>query len=152
MKSIEEYISDLNWNNPEFIQEKAKEELSKIRESKVELLAKQSEVCNKYCWYNAAIVLKSIGYPRNTRAIPYLMDWFKDVNWPGISTIVQLLKEIDTDILLPHIKNSVDQVLKEQDELWAYGMLYLIDELDIQEFELEEPTLYRKLIKLAYVE
>jgi len=152
MKGIEEYILDLNWNNPEFIQEKAIKELSKIRESEVILIAKQSELCNKYCWHNAAIVLKNIGYPRNKRAIPYLMEWFKDVNWPGISTILQLLKEVDTDILLAYIKCAIDQVLKDQDELWAYGVVYLITELDIQGFELEESIIYKKLIKLAYGE
>jgi len=152
MKDIEEYIFDLNWNNPEYIQEKAIEKLSKISGSEVILLAKQSELCNKYCWHNATIVLKNIGYPRNKLAIPYLMDWLKDINWPGITTIIQLFKEIDTEILLPYIKVAIDDALKDEDELWAYGMIYLMKNLDIKGFEIEEPTLYKKLIKLAYRE
>ncbi|MBU5676877.1 DUF5071 domain-containing protein [Alkaliphilus sp. MSJ-5] len=152
MKDIEKYIADLNWDNPDFIQQNAIRKLSEIEESKVILLAKQSELCNKSCWYNAAIVLKNIGYPRNKLAIPYLMNWFKDTNWPGVPIIVQLLKEIDVDVLMPHIKNVIEQASKEQDGLWAYGMIYLINELKIPKFKIEEENLYKELIELGYGE
>ncbi len=149
MKNIEKYISDLNWHNPESIQENAVKELSEIDENEAVLLAQQSELYNKFCWHNASIVLKNIGYPRNRLAIPYLMEWFKDVNWPGIQTIIQLLKEIDVKILLPHIKNAIQQAIKERDDLWAYGLVYLVSELGIPKSDLEERNLYDNLVNLA---
>jgi len=35
------------------------------------------------------------------------MKWFQDVNWSGVENIVQLLKEIDDDILLPYIEQTI---------------------------------------------
>ncbi len=80
------------------------------------------------------------------------MNWFEDINWPGVPIIVQLLKEIDIDVLMPHIKNAIEQALKEQDGLWAYGMIYLINELQVLKFKMKEENLYKELIELGYGE
>ncbi|MDF2547146.1 MAG: hypothetical protein K0R93_2044 [Anaerosolibacter sp.] len=152
MNDIEKYILDLNWSKPESVQKNAIKELSKIDENQVILLAQQSDLCHKACWHNASIVLKSIGYPRNKLALPYLMNWFQDANWPGVQNIVQLFKEIDVIVLLPHIKNAMKQALRENDETWAYGIVYLIQELGFQSLGLDEGEIYKSLKKIADIE
>jgi hypothetical protein len=81
MEDIKYLIRDLDWNKPKHITQKAMIELLKANEDEAILLANQSnDLCSKSCWYNASIILKEIGFPRNKLALPYLMNWFQDVN------------------------------------------------------------------------
>ncbi|KMY54356.1 hypothetical protein AC623_10795 [Bacillus sp. FJAT-27231] len=131
MKSIEELIRDLSWNHSQEVQNMAIEKLSNLSGKDVILIAKHSDVCSKECWQNASVVLKQIGYPKNQEALPYLMDWFQDDNWSGVSTITELLKEIDPIVLKPHIEKAMLRVKEENDEDWALGILKFLDELQI---------------------
>ena len=130
MNKIKEYIINLSWHKPNDIQEKAIKELSSLKGNDVVLLAKQTnELCSKECWHNASVVLKQIGFPNNKAALPYLMEWFKDLNHPGVVNIIELLMEIDKNKLKPHIQHGIQQAIKEKDEDWGLGLLFLIHEL-----------------------
>ncbi|MHC1683090.1 MAG: DUF5071 domain-containing protein [Clostridiaceae bacterium] len=153
MDNIEFLIRDLDWNKSEYVTNNAIQELLKVSEEEAILLAKQSNnLCCKSCWHNAALVLKEIEYPRNRLALPYLIDWFQDINWPGIQTIIELLKEIDVEILIPYIKEATNKALNDNDELWAFGILYLLDELNIEKSNLEEYDLLKRLVKSSETE
>lgn len=150
MESIEDLIKALDWDNPEYVTYKAMRELLNVNEEEAILLANQSnDLCRKPCWHNAAIILKEIGYPRNRLTLPYLMIWFQDVNWPGVSTIVELLKEIDEEILIPHIKCAMEKALIDNDECWAFGILWLLSGLNISNSNFKENDLYGQICKLA---
>ncbi|AKL95054.1 hypothetical protein CACET_c16050 [Clostridium aceticum] len=150
MEDIEKFIRDLNWNNPKDITDKAIQELLKVNEEEAVLLANQSnDLCNKSCWHNASIVLKEIGYPRNRLALPYLMNWFQDVNWPGVPVVVELLKDIDIETLVPHIKHAMEKALRDNDSFWAFGILYLLKELNISNSKLKESNLFNQLVELS---
>ncbi|MGM9924461.1 MAG: DUF5071 domain-containing protein [Bacillus sp. (in: firmicutes)] len=130
MNGVERRIQDLNWYKPAEVQQRAVKELSKIKGKDVILLARQSnELCDKACWHNAAIILKEIGYPDNREALPYVMEWFQDINWSGVEHIIELLKEIDLSISLPYMERAVLRAIRERDQEWAHGLLLLAHEL-----------------------
>lgn len=125
-------------------------ELLKITEEKAIFLANQSDdLCSKSYWYNAAIILKEIAFPRNRLALPYLMNWFQEVNWPGIPIIIELLKDIDIEILIPHKKYAMEKALRDNDDCWAFGILNLINKLNIHDSNFKENYFYNQLVKLS---
>lgn len=112
---IEEYISNLNLEAPQYIQDYAISQLVNIEESKLHMLL---QPISKSYWGNAAIVLKQIGYPRVKEIIPGLLEWIQDMNWPGSKEIVELLVTID-DAIVPYVK----QVLKSGNGIWIIWLL-----------------------------
>lgn len=153
MEDIKTLIKDLDWNKPDHITYKAMQKLFKVNEEEAILLADQSnDICSKPCWHNASLVLKEIGYPRNMLTLPYLMNWFQDVNWPGVPTIIELLKDIDVEILVPHIKCAMKNAVKHKDTCWAFGILYLLDMLNISNSNFEKNDLFNQVVKLSQIE
>jgi len=150
LEDIHQLIKDLSWNNPENVRLHAVKELSNLKGEDVILLAKQSnDLCSKPCWDNAAIVLKNIGYPANKMALPYLMEWFQDITWPGVRPIITTLKDIDTKKLIPYIENASASAINEHDDCWASGLIYLINELNIDKADFINDKLLRELEKIA---
>lgn len=95
------------------------------------LAKKSNELCSKECWHNASVVLKQIGYPNNKEALPYLVEWFQDLNHPGVENIIELLREIDKNELKPHIEHGILKAIQDKDVDWGLGLLTLINELKI---------------------
>ncbi len=152
MKDTRQLIKDLNWNNSDEMQQTAIKELSDLDGEDIILMAKQSnDLCSKPCWHNAALVLKNIGYPRNKVALPYLMEWFQDLNWPGVVTIIELLKEIDLKVLLPYIEKASSKAIQEKDECWAFGLIHLIKELKIVKNDFDNPMILELLDDLTNI-
>ncbi|WP_028392633.1 DUF5071 domain-containing protein [Bacillus cihuensis] len=150
MKNINTLIQGLNWHNSEEVQKKSINELSKLSGKEVIILADQTELNHKACWFNSAIVLQNIGYPNNKESIPYLMQWFQDINWPGVSTVVEIFKSIDREELKLHIDNAITQGLNEKDDFWIFGLLFLIDKLHMTHMYDKKPI--HKLEQFAGIE
>lgn len=112
---IEEYIRNLNSDAPQYLQDYAISQLIHLEDSKLQLLI---QPISKSYWKNAALVLKEMGYPRVKSIIPELLEWIKDMNWPGAQEIVDLLTTVDDDIV-PYIK----KVLKSGDGIWIVWLL-----------------------------
>jgi hypothetical protein len=112
---LNEYIKNLNWEEPQYLQDYAISMLINIEDSKLHGLL---QPISKSHWKNAAIVLKKIGYPRVKSIIPELLQWIQDMNWPGAQEIVDLLVTID-DKIVPHVK----QALRSSDGIWIMWIL-----------------------------
>ena len=147
MDNIKELIRDLDWSKPEEVQKKSIEQLLKMHDSELIFLAQQNELCHKYCWHNAAAILKAIGYPRIRPVIPYLMEWFQDINWPGVVTIVETLRTINPNELIPYIEEASKRSIDENDDCWAFGLVTLIRELDLT--PIVNKDIYNELIWLS---
>jgi len=130
-------INNLSWDMPEFIQKDAIKRLLQIPEEEVPILTRISE---KKCWENAAIVLKEIGYPRNKLALPGLIEWLQDMNWPGATTAADTLRKIDIKIIVPYIEEALLKASKEEDYIWITN----IKELVINKMMLSESDFSRK--------
>lgn len=149
MDNLENLIGYLDWDNPKYLQDYAIKKLLTINENQIIFLAQQFNHSPKSEWENIALILKIIGYPRNKGALPYLMEMFQDVNWPGVLTIVDLLKEIDIKILMPFINNAISKTIETNDAGWAFGLVFLIKRLNIKEEYLEKDKKYKKLYILS---
>lgn len=131
MKSIRKRIRDLHWDKPRHVQENAVKKLSKLSGEDAVTLAKHTPDFPKPCWENAALALQKIGYPEIKEALPYMMEWFQDINWPGTEIFVDIFRTIDPAILQPHIEAAAISIKQENDESWALGILQLIHRLDM---------------------
>lgn len=112
---IEEYIQNLNSDAPQYLQDYAISQLIHLEESKLHLLL---QPISKSYWRNAAIVLKTIGYPGVKPIIQELLEWIQDMNWPGAQEIVDLLITVDDEIV-PYVR----KVLKSGDGIWIIWLL-----------------------------
>ena len=142
-EEINSLISNLKWDYSTEVQQEAIEKLIQIDEKYISLLI---QPIDKNHWENAALVLKKIGYPRNKIAIPGLLEWLKDLNWPGAWTVLETLQSIDIEVLLPHIKNAINEATEENDEMWLMAIKELvINRLGVTKPEFKEDGLYNKL-------
>lgn len=123
MSNIEELINDLEWSKPVEVQENAIKKLEKISEKDLNKLIQPK---NKYCWENSARVIKKIGYPKIQIIIPELIEWLKDLNWPGAIIILDTLKNIEKNEIEGFIEEALIKAEKENDELWKIGIEELI--------------------------
>jgi hypothetical protein len=112
---IYEYINNLDSAAPQYLQDYAISMLVNLEESKLPLLL---QTMSKSYWRNAAIVLKKIGYPRVKSVIPELLEWIRDMNWPGAEEIAELLATVDEEII-PYVK----QVLRSGEGIWIIWVL-----------------------------
>lgn len=148
MNNIKELIRDLDWRKPEEVQITAMKKLECLDDLNLALLAHQSnDLCHKYCWENAAKVLKNIGYPRIKSVLPYLMEWFQDINWPGVMTIVEILRNIEPLELLPFIEDAAHKAILDKDETWDFGIVYLINAIGLM--RLIKVDIYSRLVLLS---
>lgn len=144
---IFEQIRELHWDQPRDVQQRAIEKLSRLNGEEVIFLAKHSEVLQKPTWENAARVLKQIGYPKNAPALPYLMEWFQDINWPGVDDVIILMGKIELSILKPVIEEAGLRCLQAGDQDWALGILQLIHRIKSE--KILDKAFMHKLEKLA---
>lgn len=115
-KEVNILINDLDWNLSEKKIENAINKLVKMDDDKLHLLL-QPRYEKRY-WHNAAIVIKRIGYPRIKIIIPGLLEWLQDMNWPGATTVVEILSEIDKDILIHYLEAVLIEAKTTNDTLW----------------------------------
>ncbi len=119
MENIEKLIDDLDWNKPIETQENAIKNLKNISEKD---LCKLIQPKSKNCWENAAKVINIIGYPKIKTIIPDLLEWLKDLNWPGAVIIVDTLRNIEMGEINEFIKEALIKAESENDELWKSGI------------------------------
>ncbi len=69
--------------------------------------------------------LRSLGYPAIAPALPHIMGWMQDGNWPVAEPVSQLLKEVGEPII-PEIR----RVLLLDDDTWKYWCLGLLVDME----------------------
>lgn len=119
MENIEKLIDDLDWNKPIETQENAIKNLKNISEKDLRKLIQPK---SKNCWENAAKVINIIGYPKIKTIIPELLEWLKDLNWPGAVIIVDTLRNIEMGEINEFIKEALIKAEIENDEIWKSGI------------------------------
>ena len=108
----------LDWSQPQDIQEKGKEEARLIVDLAV-LIQPFSEQYNKNIWGNCAEVLVE---KKDKELEPYLsklLEWLRDLNWPGALTVYNRLKRFtEKDALQRAIYYSIASAKEENDGVW----------------------------------
>lgn len=144
-REAEELIKALKWDVNEDEQKIAFDKLAYIEPELVEVLL---QPINKDYWENAAKVLKLIGYPRNKLAIPGLLEWLQDMNWPGAIEAKEALMEVEKNILIPYIEKALLNAKEQDDTVWIAWIKELIIELHITEQDFSDIQNY-KILELA---
>lgn len=144
-KDISKLIRELDCNGLIDSQKNAIERLINIDDKYVTMLIQPLE---KNYWENSAKVLKEIGYPRNKLAIPGLLNWLKDLNWPGAWTAIETLQNIDFSILLPYLEDTIKNAMDDNDELWIMALKELVvNRLMVKTTDFKNESLYTILIQ-----
>jgi len=64
---------------------------------------------------------REIGFPSLNEAIPDLLEWLQDANWPVAEPIASILRYAGTEIV-PHIR----KILAGQDQEWKWAIIVLV--------------------------
>ncbi|EKQ50588.1 MULTISPECIES: DUF5071 domain-containing protein [unclassified Clostridium] len=142
-KGINMLINKLDCNAPINSQKDAIEQLLKIDDEYVTLLVQPQE--KKY-WENSARVLKSIGFPRNKLAIPGLLQWLQDLNWPGAMIAMETLQNVEVHVMLPYLETAVQIAVEENDDMWIMALKELAtSRMSIKASDFKNQELYKIL-------
>lgn len=143
MEEVKKLLKDLSWDNPKDIVDTAINKLIQMDDEQVRILLQPGD---HSCWENAAQVLKKMGYPKNELALPGLIDWLRDMNWPGARTAKEILFGIDQKVLVPVIEGALRKAYLEEDFIWLACLKELVQELGIDEAQFSLRT--SQLLKL----
>jgi hypothetical protein len=69
-------------------------------------------------WHSEAIRIVNGDIPITDKDIPRLLEWLKDLNWPGASEIAQYLLTLGESTVEP-----IRGILKGSDDVWKYWVL-----------------------------
>ena len=113
-------IDKLNWNLPEEQQRRQIETLRLEDDGEIETLILPPG--KKDCWQNCAIVLSGLDDATLTRFLPGVLQWFRDLNWPGVDTIEKRLKQMPEETVKTAVSAAVARADREGDEDWAENL------------------------------
>jgi hypothetical protein len=55
-----------------------------------------------------------------------MIEWLKDINWPGSMIIIECLSKLDSEVLMPYLLTALTQEKLENDDLWIGGIKILL--------------------------
>ena len=82
-------ISDLSWGLPAEKQHEAVLKTEPVTDEDIRCLILPDK--HKDCWENCAKILVKLNDDKLVEYLPSILEWFMDLNWPGISIIVNFL-------------------------------------------------------------
>ena len=99
----------------------------------------------KQTWHNSIIVLKDVGYPRNKKALPSLILLLQDINWPGASEGMALLKGVAPDVLIPLLEVAIEEGYNSCDFIWLAGIKHFLTIAQINKTDFINHDVYELL-------
>lgn len=76
------------------------------------------------CWENCAILLSELlDDTRLIAFLPHMLEWYKDLNWPGIEVVGTRIKKIPAFQLSVAIQVALDKAKIEGDEEWYENLI-----------------------------
>ncbi len=85
---------------------------------------------DKMLWYKLSIFLGKVDFEKVQENFGLLLQWFQDLNWPGIQDIILLIESNKTLIDISKIENAITIARKEEDIEWLGGIKYLLKKID----------------------
>lgn len=105
---------------------------SEINYSK-QLILPQGEVFEafgEHLWGICALILSLIRFEKVLPNFELLLEWYQDLNWPGIKTITDMIKYHKSEIDIKIIEDTIRKAKDENDIEWLFGLKYLLEQLD----------------------
>lgn len=115
-------IEKLSWNLPEKVQKEHIELMNPDKDDDIEQLILPDN--KQSCWENCAIVLSRLKNETFMRFLPKVLEWFKDLNWPGTEVIRCKILRLPKKCVQMEIYNAIKRAEDEGDEEWAENLYY----------------------------
>ena len=78
----------------------------------------------KNCWKNCAILLSTIDNSRLVPFLPQILEWYKDLNWPGFEIISKLIHRFADEQIEEAVRIALQRSSLENDMEWYENLLY----------------------------
>lgn len=119
-------INSLSWDLPE------DEQRQNIGNLQIECDEDIRELILPYrrqeCWENCALALSNLDDATILRFLPRLLEWFKDLNWPGVNIIRLRILRLPKDKVHNALINVLAKASGEEDEEWIENLHTAFDE------------------------
>lgn len=138
--NIDEIFNLLDWNNSETLQQKGREAARKIQNFYILI----QPGYNKPIWDNCALVISEKSDDELDPHIYRLLEWIKDLNWPGAGIILDRLKEMDTGVLIGWFHCCARDALTLKDEPWLRNLIELCKNKELR--QKIDPALYQEIV------
>lgn len=136
--NIDEIIELLDWNNDVEIQQKGIELAKNIKDITVFIKPKHHNY-SKMVWENCAIILRDKTDEELTPYLENLLEWIKDINWPGALIIMERLKQfLDTQKIADAINSCFNKAIKDNNNIWIHSLAELLENKKIKDMILKE--------------
>ena len=118
-------VESLSWYLPEEMQ-KANIENMRI-ECDDDIRALILPDWQQYCWENCAIVLSKLDDATITRFLLELLEWCKDINWPGADIICKRIKQLPKETVRGAFTSVLETARNEKDYQWEEHLQIAFD-------------------------
>ena len=88
------------------------------------------EGIGKIIWEECAIIISERSDKELEKYLDKMLEWLKDLTWPGTFKIISRLKTFDYNLLLPQLNMSIEKAINLGDYIWLKNMLELIIDND----------------------
>ena len=147
MYNIDKIMDMLDCNNSVGVQEKGIELAKNVKCINVFVLPKHPGY-NKNVWENCAKILADKTDKILNPYLIKLLEWIKDLNWPGALIIINRLKKFyDTEMLSFAVKECIRIASVTDNHIWLENLSELLDNKKLKE-KLPEDVL--KILKNYY--
>ncbi|WP_422384939.1 DUF5071 domain-containing protein [Roseibium album] len=118
-----EELAGLDWKQPKEVQASAKESIRRKIGDDLSPLMIQN--LRKTQWENAAELLEGLEPSKVVQFVPDLLEWLKDMNWPGADRVKKICLNFEKHELLPDIDAKISKAREDTDEDWVEALLSL---------------------------
>lgn len=120
---MKDYVKKLHWktSNEEFNKICEQIMLDKDIDYSIFILPKEG----KDYWENCARVLERLNDNQLISLFPKILEWFKDINWPGGRIILNRINRMPSDMIEDFVLQSIDKAVIENDSAWIEFLLCL---------------------------
>ncbi|WP_282044848.1 DUF5071 domain-containing protein [Roseibium album] len=120
---LTEELAGLDWRRPKEVQAAAKRSIRlKIGDDLSPLMIQN---LRKTQWENAAEILENLEPSKVVQFVPDLLEWLKDMNWPGADRVKKICLNFEKHELLPSIDVKISKAREDTDEDWVEALLSL---------------------------
>ena len=144
---IDTLFEMMDEGQPAEIQEEALREARKIKSLSVFM----QPIEYGWSWENCAKVICEKTDEELNKYTCEMLEWLRDLNWPGAFLIMERLEKMDPQLLVYDVIYKVKQALLLKDNEWLGWMSYLIKNKKFYD-ALSEEKKYQKILKRYYEE
>ena len=120
MLNVDEAFMMLDWHRQEAEQAEGRSRLASSDIEDITFLVMPS--AGKNFWENSAKALTMMGRPRIDPVLPKLMEWLRDMNWPGAGIVLEFLNSQQHHSIQKFLGDAKNQAESEQDDEWLSNL------------------------------